>query len=150
MYKNATALRRLALCAPIILCPAALLAQAVSPADSTSVQHHIDKVTACLTGPVIDKNDRGDCSTLQQRMTEMHVPGVSIAVVHNGVIEWAKGFGVTESGGKPITADTLFQAGSISKPLAAMAALRLVQQGKLSFDSDVNQPLKSWKIPNAY
>jgi CubicO group peptidase (beta-lactamase class C family) len=62
-------------------------------------------------------------------MTEMHLLGVSIAVVHNGVIEWAKGFGVTELGAKPITADTLFQAGSISKPLAAMAALRLVQQG---------------------
>ena len=147
MYRNATALRLLALCAPIILCLAALPAQATSPADSTSVQHHIDNVTACLTGPVIDKNDRGDCSTLQRRMTEMRVLGVSIAVVHNGVIEWAKGFGVTELGGKPIMADTLFQAGSISKPLAAMAALRLVQQGKLSLDGDVNQSLRSWKIP---
>ena len=50
-------------------------------------------------------------------------------------------------GGAPVTAETLFQAGSISKPVSAMAALRLVQEGKLSLDSDVNQALTSWKIP---
>jgi len=82
-------------------------------------------------------------------MEELHVPGVSVAVVHNGVIEWAQGFGVVQAGGKPVTADTLFQAGSISKPLAAMAALRLVQQGKLTLDGDVNAVLTSWKVPAA-
>jgi CubicO group peptidase (beta-lactamase class C family) len=56
-------------------------------------------------------------------MTALHVPGVSIAVIHHGVIEWAQGFGVTSLDGPPVTAETLFQAGSISKPLAAMAAL---------------------------
>src|SRR5262249_61433351 len=62
--------------------------------------------------------------------------------------EWARGFGVVEAGvHKPITPDTLFQAGSISKPVAAMAALRLVEQGKLSLDEDVNLKLKSWKVP---
>jgi len=55
------------------------------------------------------------------------VPGVSIAVIHNGEIEWAQGFGVVRLGGEPVTAETLFQAGSISKPVSAMAALRLVQ-----------------------
>jgi CubicO group peptidase (beta-lactamase class C family) len=76
-----------------------------------------------------------------------HVPGVSIAVIHNGEIEWAQGFGVVRLGGAPVTTETLFQAGSISKPVSAMAALRLVQEGKLSLDSDVNQALTSWKIP---
>jgi CubicO group peptidase (beta-lactamase class C family) len=80
-------------------------------------------------------------------MAAAHVPGVSIAVIHNGVIEWARGFGVARLGGPPVTAETLFQAGSISKPIAAMAALRLVQEGKLSLDSDVNRALTSWKIP---
>ena len=47
----------------------------------------------------------------------------------------------------PVTAETLFQSGSIDKPVAAMAALRLAQEGKLSLDTDVNQALTSWKIP---
>lgn len=80
-------------------------------------------------------------------MAELHIPGVSIAVVHNGTIEWAKGFGVRQIGGDPVNPDTLFQAGSISKPLAAMGALHLVQEKKLSLDSDINATLTSWKLP---
>jgi CubicO group peptidase (beta-lactamase class C family) len=79
-------------------------------------------------------------------MAALHVPGVSIAVIHHGVIEWAQGLGVTRLAGSPVTADTMFQAGSISKPVAAMAALRLVQQGNLSLDADVNTVLSSWKL----
>src|SRR6266704_996806 len=61
---------------------------------------------------------------------------------------WAKGYGVAEPGGKvPVTTRTLFQAGSISKPVAAAAMLALVEQGKLSLDEDVNMKLKSWKVP---
>jgi CubicO group peptidase (beta-lactamase class C family) len=80
-------------------------------------------------------------------MTADRVPGISIAVIHNGEIEWAQGFGVAQLDGAPVTAETLFQSGSISKPVAAMAALRLVQEGKLSLDTDVNQALTSWRIP---
>jgi CubicO group peptidase (beta-lactamase class C family) len=80
-------------------------------------------------------------------MKEVNVPGVSIAVIHDGKIEWARGFGVSSVGGSPVTAETMFQAGSISKPLTAMAALRLVEQGKLSLDVDINTLLTSWKLP---
>jgi CubicO group peptidase (beta-lactamase class C family) len=80
-------------------------------------------------------------------MAGTHVPGVSIAVIHSGIIEWARGVGVARLGGPLVTAETLSQAGSISKPVAALAALRLVQQGKLSLDSHVNRALTSWKIP---
>ena len=82
-------------------------------------------------------------------MTEMRVPAVSIAVIHRGVIEWAKGYGVKQWGGATVLPETLFQAGSISKPVAALGALHLVQQGKLSLDSDVNAALTSWKIPSS-
>jgi CubicO group peptidase (beta-lactamase class C family) len=68
-------------------------------------------------------------------------------MIHDGKIEWARGFGVTKIGGPPVTPDTLFQAASISKPVAAMAVLRLVQSGKLNLDTDVNQYLKTWKVP---
>ena len=77
------------------------------------------------------KDDPRPCPTLSERMSQLHVLGLSIAVIHNGSIEWARGFGVKQQGGQPVDGDTVFQAGSISKPLAAMAALHLVQQGKL-------------------
>ncbi|UFX42796.1 beta-lactamase family protein [Bradyrhizobium sp. 41S5] len=83
---------------------------------------------------------------LAKRMNELHVPGVSIAVVHDGVVE-ARGFGVATIGGPPVTPDTLFQAASISKPVTAVAALALVQAAKLDLDGDVNLYLKTWKLP---
>ena len=86
---------------------------------------------------------------LTDRMAYYRVPGVSIAIVNNGKIDWAKGYGVLEARGtNAVTALTLFQAASISKPLAAMAALSLVQAGKLSLDENVNLKLKSWQVPD--
>src|SRR6202167_4217230 len=114
---------------------------------SADVEQHIQHVTSGLIGGVVIKGDEHVTHTLADRMTELKVPGVSIAVIHQGKIEWARGFGVRSVGGSPVTADTMFQAGSISKPLAAMAALRLVQQGKLSLDNNVNTYLTSWKFP---
>jgi len=93
------------------------------------------------------KGDLHAAHALADRMKQLNVPGVSIAVIHNGKIEWARGFGVRSIGGKPVDNETLFQAASISKPLSAMAALHLVQQGKLSLDTDVNTYLASWKLP---
>jgi CubicO group peptidase (beta-lactamase class C family) len=81
-------------------------------------------------------------------MADLKVPGVSIAVINNGAIEWAKGYGVTETGtSTAVTPRTLFQAASISKSVTALAALRLVEQGRLALDEDVNVKLKSWKVP---
>ena len=136
--------RRLALLIAVLSGFELLLGAQTAPSDT---QGHIEKVKACLPPPVVVKGDPHSCRTLAERMSELHVPGVSIAVIHNGVIEWAQGFGVQRVGGPPVTADTQFQAGSISKPVAAMAALRLVQQGRLSLDADVNAKLTTWKIP---
>jgi CubicO group peptidase (beta-lactamase class C family) len=84
---------------------------------------------------------------LSQRMAYYNVPGVSIAVVNNGRIEWAKGYGIANSeNGAKVDSETLFQAGSISKPLAAIAALQLVEAGKLELNKDVNLYLKNWTI----
>jgi CubicO group peptidase (beta-lactamase class C family) len=60
----------------------------------------------------------------------------------------ARGFGVRNGDGAPVNAETMFQAGSISKPVAAMAALRLVQEGKMTLDADINTYLTSWKLPS--
>jgi CubicO group peptidase (beta-lactamase class C family) len=86
---------------------------------------------------------------LAERMQFYKVPGVSVAVINNGKIEWAKGYGVQETGiKKGVTTETLFQAASISKPITAMAMLRLVQENKLNLDEDVNKKLVSWKVPD--
>ncbi len=84
---------------------------------------------------------------LADRMKRLHIPGVSIAMIHDGHVEWARGFGVAAIDGPPVTPETLFQAGSISKPVTAAAVLSLVQAGKLDLDRDVNLYLKDWKVP---
>jgi len=134
-----------------LLCLAGLSFQpgkiAAQDMRSPEIQRRMDDVCACLTTMGVEKDDPNACQKLQDRMAAHRVPGVSIAVIHNGAIEWAQGYGVVQVGAGPVTAETLFEAGSISKPVAAMAALHLVEQGKLSLDSDVNQALTSWKIP---
>jgi CubicO group peptidase (beta-lactamase class C family) len=119
-----------------------------TPVTSPEIEQRIQHVTSGLIGGLVIKGDEHATHTLADRMKELNVPGVSIAVIHEGKIEWARGFGVRRLGGPPVTADTMFQAGSISKPLAAMAAVRLAQQGNLSLDADVNTFLTSWKLPS--
>jgi len=89
-----------------------------------------------------------DPYTIQEMMKLFHVPGVSIAVVRDFKVQWTKTYGaadvVTDA---PVTQETRFQAASISKPVTAFAVLRAVDSGKLSLDEDVNNYLKSWKVP---
>ncbi|CRX37935.1 serine hydrolase domain-containing protein [Estrella lausannensis] len=96
-----------------------------------------------ITGHPAEKMD------LVKRMEYYKVPGVSIAVINEGKIEWTQGYGRfgVEPDSPLVTTQTLFQAGSISKPLTAFGALLLVEQGKLSLDDDVNRYLKKWQVP---
>lgn len=109
---------------------------------------HMQQVENGLLPVVVIKGDKVLPMTLTDRMRYYKVPAVSIAMINNGQIEWARGYGIVEAGGKrPVTMTTLFQAASISKPVAALAALSLVQEGRLDLDEDVNIKLTSWKIP---
>src|SRR5260221_9011911 len=81
------------------------------------------------------------------RMAHYHVPGLSLAFIHNDTVGWTQAFGVARVGGEPVTPETLFQASSIGMPVTAVAVLRLVEQGKLNLDADVSQYLRSWKLP---
>lgn len=85
--------------------------------------------------------------SLSERMRIRRVPGVSIAVITNRQLSWAQGFGIRDTSTcEPVTVDTAFQAGSISKSLAAVLAMQAVDQGRLSLDQNINDRLTRWKL----
>ena len=88
--------------------------------------------------------------TLSERMAHYKVPGVSIAVIENNKIEWAKAYGVLNvESGAPVTIGSLFEAASTTKLLTAAIVLHFAERGQLDLDEDVNSYLKSWKIPES-
>ena len=111
-----------------------------------SLEDRISSVESGLwveTGP-----DKWTLQPLQKRMEHYDVPGVSIAVIDNFKIDWAKGYGVLDATRNDlVTTGSLFHAGSIAKPVSAAAALMLVEKGYLDLEEDVNRKLTSWKIP---
>ncbi|MCA1603582.1 MAG: serine hydrolase, partial [Acidobacteria bacterium] len=117
------------------------------PQESPSVTERIKRVENGLLQPFVIKGQPSVQMELADRMKFYNTPGISIAVIDKGRIEWARGYGVRETGGREtVTPETLFQAASISKPVAAVAALWLVHQGKLDIDEEVNRKLTSWKL----
>lgn len=107
----------------------------------------IARIERSLRPAVAIQGAKLETRTLAAEMARLNVPGVSVAVIRGGKIAWAKGYGVTHANGAPVTPQTLFQAASISKPVAAMAALKMVEAGQLELDADINTVLTSWKLP---
>lgn len=88
-------------------------------------------------------------STLAARMAEHRVPGVSIAVFDDYELVWAAAYGVADSDtGELVRDTTLFQAGSISKSVNALAVMLVAADGKLELDAPINDVLRSWKLPS--
>ena len=129
-----------ALVAAAMLTPAASLAQDRDPSTI------IARIEAAQT-----PNRQGwDGLTLQELMQRFRVPGMSIAVIRDGRIHWAKGYGVADvETGQRVDTGTVFQAASISKPVFAMGVVKLAQDGRISLDADVNTYLKSWRVPES-
>ena len=113
---------------------------------SSEVESRIKQVENNLAGWVLTGTD--DRWNIPERMKKYGVNGVSVAVIHNYRIEWAKGYGMADMADKrPVTENTLFQAASISKSLNSIGVLRLVEKKMISCDSDINKYLVSWKFP---
>ena len=118
-------------------------------AAETAADARIKQVENRLLPQAALKANIGRTITLEQRMRDLGIAGISIAVIDEGKIAWTRAYGVRDTVDKtPVTVDTLFQAGSISKPVAALGALRLVKDGKLTLDGDVNEKLKTWRVPD--
>lgn len=99
--------------------------------------------------PVEQKGEAPIRMTLTDWMKLLNVPGISVAVFDDFQIAWSKSYGVVEAGRtQPVTAHTLFQAGSISKPVTATTTMYYVQRGQLSLDENVNSRLATWKVPD--
>ncbi|MEI9994323.1 MAG: serine hydrolase domain-containing protein [Rhizomicrobium sp.] len=98
--------------------------------------------------PIVRIAGRDERWTLAERMAHYGVPGVGIAVLRGGVLDWAAGYGVREKGGAaPVDADTIFMGASTSKPVTAFLIAQLVERGVLDLDTDINRYLKRWQLP---
>lgn len=112
---------------------------------SKAVNEQISRVENSLSGGLIID---GKLYTLSERMKHYNVAGLSVAVIDNYQIVWAKGYGYADKKeGRKVTANTMFEPGSISKSLNAVGILYLAQQGKLDLYQDINQYLVNWKFP---
>lgn len=155
-----TAMRRVPMrfvgCASIVACSMAITAPAMSAqartadvctTDAPGAAARIARITARLYPSVLLEGDTTP-RTLEARMRALRVPGVQITVVDGDRIAWSRGFGVRDTSSRaPVTVHTRFQAASLSKPIAALGVLHLVQQGTLGLDDDIRTRLRSWTLP---
>ncbi|MBC7850875.1 MAG: beta-lactamase family protein [Chitinophagaceae bacterium] len=127
----------------LLLFPLYLFAQP----GSESITSKISRVENTLSPPVI-YGDTIPHANIYDRMKATGTKAVSIAVIRNYKIEWAKAYGwADEAEQRKATTETRFQAASISKSLNSLGVLKLAQQGKLDPEADINTYLKSWKFP---
>jgi serine beta-lactamase-like protein LACTB, mitochondrial len=91
-------------------------------------------------------------SLVQRYMAVNHVPGMAVGVIAHGDFAWSAGYGLADLENlAPVTGETLFRLGSMSKTLTAIAAMQLWERGKLDLDAPIQRycplfPEKPWPI----
>src|SRR6185369_164897 len=132
----------------LLIASLGLLTTAQQRAAKSTLKQRIERVESGLLPPVVLKGETPLRMRIEERMEFYKTPGVSVAVINEGRVEWARGYGVLRVNGQErVTTNTMFQAASISKTLTALAALQLVEEHKLDLDEDVNVKLVGWKVP---
>ena len=120
-----------------------------SDEDRDSLAERIARIENGLQPVLQIQGDSIPNYNIEERMRELGIPGVSIAIINDGQLEWAKGYGFADSSeNRKVTTETMFLAGSISKPVAALRAHQLTEEQVISLDSNVNTYLTSWNLPD--
>jgi len=146
MLKRKTSVTVILYCAGLLISFTSS-AQHCNPAYNEEIENKINQVENNISGQVYIQDSVNTCSLLQ-RMKDKGIFGVSIAVVHNYKLEWARGYGMADVATQtPVTTQTLFQAASISKSINGIGLLKLVQDKKIDLYADINTYLTSWKFP---
>jgi len=115
---------------------------------SELLDHRIARVLGDLRRDATFYGIESRKTSLAERMSECATPGASIAVIDDFQVAWARGFGIRKMADTAaVTAATPFQAASISKAVFALAVMRLVEDGSLDLDADIDRYLRSWRVP---
>ena len=119
--------------------------------SDVELELHADKINTLensLASPLQFEGQLDNTRNLLDRMKHFNVPAVSMALIDKGEIAWVKSWGIKDADTLAlVTPQTLFQAASISKPVSALAALRMVESGDLSLDTPINEYLTRWQLP---
>ncbi len=120
----------------------------ISVCCQTNIESRVNRIENGLTQEVISFDTTSiKKMNILDRMKYYKVNGLSIAVIEKGEIQWTKAYGLSDaSTGEKVSTESLFQIASIGKVITALAALKLVKDGKITLDEDVNNKLTSWKI----
>ena len=124
-----------------------------SPGDRSDAESELDSRIIRIENGLISslqiKGQPQEYFNLDERLEELGIPGLSVAFSSNGEVEWAQAYGMADkSENKPMTTGSYLLAGSISKPVAAIRSLQLVEDEVFTLDEDVNHYLTSWQVPN--
>ncbi len=133
-------------------CVVALVAfvyQQARASDANAVQQKIAHIEKSISPVFRIKGEEATVTNLNDRLKELGIPGLSVAVVAEGTLQWAKGYGMADvASGRELDANTLFLAGSISKPISAVRLHQLAESQVVDLDANVNNYLTSWKVPD--
>jgi CubicO group peptidase (beta-lactamase class C family) len=117
-------------------------------AEMNAVHDIAKAVAADIKLDAVMPGESGQPRHLDDVLKRLAVPAVSVAAIRAGEVDWAEAWGMSDrERAATASARTLFQAGSISKPVAALVALRLVASGALDLDEPVREKLVSWQVP---